>query len=93
MAEVIDGKSVAEDVVSKVKALTAELSAKGATKPGLAVVIVGEDPASQVYVASKSRTAKECGFHSLQQRRYGIGIAAHFLRKIPLCQAFAIALY
>ena len=66
MAEVIDGKSVAEDVVSKVKALTAELSAKGATKPGLAVVIVGEDPASQVYVASKSRTAKECGFHSLQ---------------------------
>ncbi|MBZ9991963.1 bifunctional methylenetetrahydrofolate dehydrogenase/methenyltetrahydrofolate cyclohydrolase FolD [Mesorhizobium sp. BH1-1-5] len=66
MAEVIDGKRVAEDVVSKVKALTSELSAKGATKPGLAVVIVGEDPASQVYVASKSRTAKECGFHSLQ---------------------------
>lgn len=66
MAEVIDGKSVAADVVSKVKALTAELSAKGATRPGLAVVIVGEDPASQIYVASKSRTAKECGFHSLQ---------------------------
>ena len=66
MAEVIDGKSVAADVVQKVKALTAELSAKGATRPGLAVVIVGEDPASQVYVASKSRTAKECGFHSIQ---------------------------
>ncbi|RWH73322.1 bifunctional methylenetetrahydrofolate dehydrogenase/methenyltetrahydrofolate cyclohydrolase FolD [Mesorhizobium sp.] len=66
MTEVIDGKRVAEDVVSKVKALTSELAAKGATKPGLAVVIVGEDPASQVYVASKSRTAKECGFHSLQ---------------------------
>ncbi|NUS21600.1 MAG: bifunctional methylenetetrahydrofolate dehydrogenase/methenyltetrahydrofolate cyclohydrolase, partial [Mesorhizobium sp.] len=41
MTEVIDGKRVAEDVVSKVKALTSELSAKGATKPGLAVVIVG----------------------------------------------------
>ncbi|AZO22383.1 bifunctional methylenetetrahydrofolate dehydrogenase/methenyltetrahydrofolate cyclohydrolase FolD [Mesorhizobium sp. M1E.F.Ca.ET.045.02.1.1] len=66
MAEVIDGKSVAEDVVQKVKALTADLSARGATRPGLAVVIVGEDPASQVYVASKSRTAKECGFLSLQ---------------------------
>jgi methylenetetrahydrofolate dehydrogenase (NADP+)/methenyltetrahydrofolate cyclohydrolase len=66
MAQVIDGKKVAEDVVSKVKALTSELQAKGATRPGLAVVIVGEDPASQVYVASKSRTAKECGFHSLQ---------------------------
>ncbi len=34
--------------------------------PGIAVVIVGEDPASQVYVASKSRKAKECGFHSVQ---------------------------
>ena len=34
--------------------------------PGLAVVIGGEDPASQVYVASKSRKAKECGFHSVQ---------------------------
>ena len=66
MAELIDGKSVAEDVVQKVKALTTELVGKGAEKPGLAVVIVGEDPASQVYVASKSRTAKECGFHSLQ---------------------------
>ena len=66
MTTVIDGKSVAGDVVRKVKALTAELAEKGARKPGLAVVIVGEDPASQVYVASKSRTAKECGFHSVQ---------------------------
>jgi methylenetetrahydrofolate dehydrogenase (NADP+)/methenyltetrahydrofolate cyclohydrolase len=65
MAEVIDGKSVAADVVRKVQGLTAELAGRG-IKPGLAVVIVGEDPASQVYVASKSRTAKECGFHSLQ---------------------------
>jgi methylenetetrahydrofolate dehydrogenase (NADP+)/methenyltetrahydrofolate cyclohydrolase len=65
MTEVIDGKSVAADVVRKVQALAVELAAKG-VKPGLAVVIVGEDPASQVYVASKSRTAKECGFHSVQ---------------------------
>ncbi|MBN9270627.1 MAG: bifunctional methylenetetrahydrofolate dehydrogenase/methenyltetrahydrofolate cyclohydrolase FolD [Mesorhizobium sp.] len=66
MAQVIDGKSVAADVVQKVKAATADLAAKNKGKPGLAVVIVGEDPASQVYVASKSRTAKECGFHSVQ---------------------------
>ena len=66
MAEVIDGKSVAADVVARVKTLVADLTAKGGSKPGLAVVIVGEDPASQVYVASKSRTAKECGFHSVQ---------------------------
>jgi methylenetetrahydrofolate dehydrogenase (NADP+) / methenyltetrahydrofolate cyclohydrolase len=66
MAEIIDGKAVGEDVVAKVKQLTAELVASGSAAPGLAVVIVGEDPASQVYVASKSRKAKECGFHSVQ---------------------------
>jgi methylenetetrahydrofolate dehydrogenase (NADP+)/methenyltetrahydrofolate cyclohydrolase len=66
MAEIIDGKLVAEDVVAKVKGLTADLTAKGHAAPGLAVVIVGEDPASQVYVASKSKKAKECGFLSVQ---------------------------
>ena len=66
MTEIIDGKAVGDDVVATVKALTAELLRAGGKQPGLAVVIVGEDPASQVYVASKSRKAKECGFHSLQ---------------------------
>ncbi|MDJ1463463.1 bifunctional methylenetetrahydrofolate dehydrogenase/methenyltetrahydrofolate cyclohydrolase FolD [Nitratireductor sp. GZWM139] len=65
MADIIDGKAIAEDVVAKVKTQTATLAEHGVT-PGLAVVIVGEDPASQVYVASKSRRAKECGFHSIQ---------------------------
>jgi methylenetetrahydrofolate dehydrogenase (NADP+)/methenyltetrahydrofolate cyclohydrolase len=66
MAEIIDGKAVGEEVVAKVKKLTAELVASGSAAPGLAVVIVGEDPASQVYVASKSKKAKECGFLSVQ---------------------------
>jgi methylenetetrahydrofolate dehydrogenase (NADP+)/methenyltetrahydrofolate cyclohydrolase len=66
MAEIIDGKLVAEDVVAKVKSLASDLVAKGHAAPGLAVVIVGEDPASQVYVASKSKKAKECGFLSVQ---------------------------
>ena len=66
MTEIIDGKAVGDEVVAAVKALTAELLQAGGKQPGLAVVIVGEDPASQVYVASKSRKAKECGFHSLQ---------------------------
>lgn len=65
MAEIIDGKSVAAEVVEGVKKSAAALAEHG-VKPGLAVVIVGEDPASQVYVANKSRTAKECGFHSVQ---------------------------
>jgi methylenetetrahydrofolate dehydrogenase (NADP+)/methenyltetrahydrofolate cyclohydrolase len=66
MAEIIDGKVIADEVVAKVKDLAAGLAARGLAAPGLAVVIVGEDPASQVYVASKSRKAKECGFHSVQ---------------------------
>jgi methylenetetrahydrofolate dehydrogenase (NADP+)/methenyltetrahydrofolate cyclohydrolase len=66
MAEIIDGKVVAEDVVARVKDLAADLKAKTAIVPGLAVVIVGEDPASQVYVSSKGKKAKECGFHSVQ---------------------------
>jgi methylenetetrahydrofolate dehydrogenase (NADP+)/methenyltetrahydrofolate cyclohydrolase len=66
MAEIIDGKVVAEDVIAKVKGLAADLKAKKGIVPGLAVVIVGEDPASQVYVSSKGKKAKECGFHSVQ---------------------------
>lgn len=65
MAQLIDGKQIAETVLATVTQTTGELSARGIT-PGLAVVIVGEDPASQVYVASKSRKARECGFHSVQ---------------------------
>lgn len=65
MAQLIDGKQIAETVLATVTQATGELSARGIT-PGLAVVIVGEDPASQVYVASKSRKARECGFHSVQ---------------------------
>ena len=66
MVDIIDGKAVGEDVAATVKRLTAELVAAGGPTPGLAVVIVGEDPASQVYVASKSKKAKDCGFHSVQ---------------------------
>ena len=65
MAEIIDGKQVAAGVVDQVRQATERLAEAG-VKPGLAVVLVGEDPASQVYVNSKSRTAKECGFHSVQ---------------------------
>ena len=64
-AVVIDGKEVAADVVETVKAATGKLVADTGVTPGIAVVIVGEDPASQVYVRSKGKKATECGFHSL----------------------------
>jgi methylenetetrahydrofolate dehydrogenase (NADP+)/methenyltetrahydrofolate cyclohydrolase len=66
MAEIIDGKAIAEDVVATVRRGAEALAARKGIAPGLAVVLVGEDPASQVYVASKSRKAGECGFHSVQ---------------------------
>jgi methylenetetrahydrofolate dehydrogenase (NADP+)/methenyltetrahydrofolate cyclohydrolase len=63
MSSVIDGKSVAAAVLEECRAEVLELKARGIT-PGLAVVLVGEDPASQVYVGSKVRTCGELGLHS-----------------------------
>lgn len=65
MPVVVDGKAVAAEVIEETKAKAAQLAATG-TKVGLAVVIVGDDPASHAYVGAKGRKAKECGFHSLQ---------------------------
>lgn len=65
-ATLIDGKTMAADLSAAITQSTAELAAKRNIRPGLAVVIVGEDPASQVYVRNKKRTAESCGFHSVQ---------------------------
>ncbi len=65
-AKLIDGKAVAAGIIAKVKIARERLEREAGVKPGLAVVLVGEDPASAVYVKSKSRTAEECGFHSVQ---------------------------
>ncbi len=59
-ADLIDGKAIAALVRAEVKA-EADLLAQGGVKPGLAVVLVGEDPASQVYVRNKSKAAAEAG--------------------------------
>jgi methylenetetrahydrofolate dehydrogenase (NADP+)/methenyltetrahydrofolate cyclohydrolase len=61
--QIIDGKAVAATVLDEVRAETAELKAKGVT-PGLAVVLVGEDPASKVYVGAKDRTCRDLGLYS-----------------------------
>lgn len=68
VATVIDGRRTADDLVEKVKLKTAELKADAGMTPGIAVVIAGEDPASQVYVRSKGRKAEECGFKSVTYR-------------------------
>lgn len=65
-AEIIDGKAVGEDIVASVRAQTEALRAASNVTPGLAVVLVGADPASQVYVRNKSVKAEACGFKSEQ---------------------------
>ncbi|WP_131196895.1 bifunctional methylenetetrahydrofolate dehydrogenase/methenyltetrahydrofolate cyclohydrolase FolD [Lichenihabitans psoromatis] len=65
-ARLIDGKAIAADVIARVTIDAAALLESTGTIPGLAVIIVGMDPASQVYVASKARIAEACGFRSLQ---------------------------
>ena len=62
----IDGKAKAAELSEKITQQTAALAREHGIKPGLAVVIIGEDPASQVYVRNKKRTAEACGFHSVQ---------------------------
>ncbi|MBX4953766.1 bifunctional methylenetetrahydrofolate dehydrogenase/methenyltetrahydrofolate cyclohydrolase FolD [Rhizobium binae] len=66
MTTVIDGKLVAASVIQTVKSATAALQKSSGVTTGLAVIIVGDDPASHAYVGSKSRMAKECGFKSVQ---------------------------
>lgn len=61
----IDGKAMAAAIAETIKQETADLSATHNIQPGLAVVIVGEDPASQVYVRNKRRTAEALGFYSV----------------------------
>jgi len=62
----IDGKAMAADLSKSITVSTAALLDEHDLVPGLAVVIVGEDPASQIYVRNKKRTAEACGFNSVQ---------------------------
>ncbi|QRM54260.1 bifunctional methylenetetrahydrofolate dehydrogenase/methenyltetrahydrofolate cyclohydrolase FolD [Sinorhizobium sp. BG8] len=66
MTTIIDGKQVAASVIEAVKDAASSLLQETGVKVGLAVVIVGDDPASHTYVSAKSRMAKECGFTSVQ---------------------------
>ena len=59
---ILDGKATAAAVREEVRAAALDLVARHGTPPGLAVVLVGEDPASQVYVRNKDRAAAEAGF-------------------------------
>ncbi len=67
-ASIIDGKAVAAQVRADVAAKVAQRVAQGRPAPGLAVVLVGEDPASQVYVRNKARATREVGMVSIEHK-------------------------
>lgn len=62
----IDGKAFAQGLRARVTAKVAKIKAANAITPGLAVVLVGEDPASQVYVRNKGKQTAECGMNSFE---------------------------
>jgi len=64
-AELIDGIAVRDRILANCQTLTTDLAARG-VRPGLAVVIVGDDPASHAYVRSKVRTCEKLGFYSVK---------------------------
>ena len=67
-AQILDGKRIAQELRSAIRAAVAEAASAGKRPPGLAVVLVGSDPASEVYVRAKRRDCDEVGFHSVVQQ-------------------------
>ncbi|GAJ02426.1 unnamed protein product, partial [marine sediment metagenome] len=67
MAIIIDGKKIAQDVRNEIKEEVLQLKAKTGIVPGLAVILVGEDPASKIYVRMKGAACEEAGFLSREE--------------------------
>jgi methylenetetrahydrofolate dehydrogenase (NADP+)/methenyltetrahydrofolate cyclohydrolase len=67
-AKIIDGKQIAAEIRAEMKQEVAELKEKHGVTPGLAVVLVGEDPASVVYVRNKKRGCEELGINSFEHK-------------------------
>jgi methylenetetrahydrofolate dehydrogenase (NADP+)/methenyltetrahydrofolate cyclohydrolase len=78
-AKILDGRALAARVTDRVGEETVRLKQETHVIPGLAVVLVGDDPASQVYVAAKARKAEELGFHSVQHTLPGTTSEAELL--------------
>jgi methylenetetrahydrofolate dehydrogenase (NADP+)/methenyltetrahydrofolate cyclohydrolase len=85
-AFVLDGAAIADEVLAHVADEARVLIARGVT-PGLAVVLVGDNPASQTYVAGKGRAAKACGFHSIQHNLSGDTTEAELLKLVQMLNA------
>lgn len=82
MAKIIDGKALAAELRGQIAASAAELTAKTGVKPGLAVVLVGENPASVSYVTAKEKACADCGLQSFDIRLPATTSEADLLARI-----------
>ena len=67
ISKIIDGKSISSQIKSEVKSETEKLKAENGITPGLAFILVGENPASKVYVRNKGKACEELGFYSVTE--------------------------
>ena len=81
-AEILDGKAIAKQIQTETKQKVADFVAAGGSQPKLAAVLVGEDPASQVYVRNKERACKRVGIASELVRMPGETTTEQLLEKV-----------
>ncbi len=80
-AQRIDGKALSRQLRQEIAQRTAALTARG-HRPGLAVILVGDDPASQIYVRDKVKACAEAGVHSVLERYDATLAEAELLARI-----------
>jgi methylenetetrahydrofolate dehydrogenase (NADP+)/methenyltetrahydrofolate cyclohydrolase len=80
-AKLVDGTALSQRIRAEVAERAAALAARG-TKPGLAVILVGDDPASAVYVRNKVKACHDCGLHSVLERYEATMSQADLLARI-----------
>lgn len=81
-AHIIDGKSLSAQLRTEVAARAAALKEKSGTTPGLAVILVGDNQASQVYVRNKVKACEEAGFHSVLEKYDATMTEAELLARV-----------
>src|ERR1051326_2187214 len=86
-ARIIDGKAFAAKLRERIAAEAARLKASHGLVPGLATVLVGEDPASEVYVRNKNRAAEALGYHSVSFHLPGDASEAEVLARVRALNA------
>ena len=81
-ASIIDGKFIAGEIKAEVRRETEQLKKERGITPGLAFILVGENPASQIYVSSKGKACEEMGFYSVTEKLPAETSQAHILQLI-----------